>query len=166
MDLFEEYLNKKKTSIWVNRALTDTSYRNVDYNLIEKDTNKELATYGDAIIKLCYAEILLDKCKQLSKKIEEYVTDERFVTIIAKHYRLIENKYISIDEKDSSIKEHLNYKYEKPKKTSGGNKKDSPDKFKATAVEAMIAAIYKETKDLNSITELLKKWMNFSENNK
>ncbi len=41
------------------------------------------------------------------------------------------------------------------------NKKESPDKFKATAVEAMIGAIYKETNDLKPIIELLDSWRHF-----
>lgn len=57
---------------------------------------------------------------------------------------------------------HLNYNYEKPSKTCGGNKKDSSDKFKATAVEAMIGAILKETNDMNSIIELLRTWKDFN----
>ena len=161
IDLFEEYLNKKETSCWVKRALTDKSYKNIDHNLADKDINFELATYGDSIIKYCYAEILLDKYDQLSKEIEKYIGDERFVTIIAKHYHLIENKYISVDVNDSNMGNHLNYNYEKPKKTLGKNKKESPDKFKATAVEAMIGAIYKEIKDLKPIIELLDSWRNF-----
>lgn len=161
MDLFEEYLNKKETSKWVKRALTDTSYKNVDHSLTDNDINKELATYGDKIISHCYAEILLDNCEQLSKEIEKYIGDERFVTVIAKHYHLIENKYISVDENDPNIVNHLNYGYQKPKKTPGGNKKESPDKFKATAVEAMIGAIYKEINDLTHIIELLDSWIKF-----
>lgn len=161
MDLFEEYLNKKETSKWVKRALTDKSYKNINHDLKDSDTNKELATYGDKIISHCYAEILLDNCDQLSIEIEKYIGDERFVTVIAKHYHLIENKYISVDENDPNIVNHFSYEYQKPKKTSGGNKKESPDKFKATAVEAMIGAIYKEINDLKPIIELLDSWRNF-----
>ncbi len=51
-----------------------------------------------------------------------------------------------------------NYDYIKPQKTSGGNKKESPHKFIETAVEAMIGAIYLETKDLNEINKLLDSW--------
>ncbi len=157
-DLFQIWLDKREESGLVRRALTDTSYKNVDHSLTDYDANKELATYGDAIIKLCYAEIFLDNYSPLSKKIEDYVGDERFATIIAKHYKLIENKLIRIDE---SRRPHYNYEYSKPGKTEGGCKKESPDKFKATAVEAMIGAIYKETRDLNSLKVLLSDWINF-----
>ncbi|MDE5540135.1 MAG: hypothetical protein K2J20_06600 [Bacilli bacterium] len=155
MDLFEEWLRKKDESEQVQRALTAQSYKNVDHSLVDKDTAFELATYGDALIKFCYAEIFLDKCAQLSKNIEDYVTDERWVSVIAKHYSLLD--FIRYDKNDKSIKK--DYAYIKPKKTrSGKNKKESPYKFIATAVEAMIGAIYLETKDLNAITKLLMSW--------
>lgn len=56
MDLFEEYLNKKETSKWVKRALTDKSYKaiyQVQHKCVmpEEYCNFELATYGDAILK-------------------------------------------------------------------------------------------------------------------
>ncbi|MDE7161406.1 MAG: hypothetical protein K2N65_01460 [Anaeroplasmataceae bacterium] len=155
MDLFEEWLRKKDESEQVQRALTAQSYKNVDHSLEDKDTAFELATYGDALIKFCYAEIFLDKCAQLSKNIEDYVTDERWVSVIAKHYSLLD--FIDYDKRDEMIKKDYNYK--KPEKTeSGKNKKESPYKFIATAVEAMIGAIYLKTKDLNAITELLISW--------
>ena len=155
MDLFEEWLSKKNDSEWVQRALTAKSFKKVNNKLKDKDTAFELATYGDALIKFCYAEIYLDECKQLSKKIEEYVTDERWVSVIAKHYSLL--GFIDYDENDEEIKK--NYDYIKPHKTKGGNKKDSPHKYIATAVEAMIGAIYLETnKNLEEIRKLLFSW--------
>ncbi|MDE6240965.1 MAG: hypothetical protein K2M08_00915 [Anaeroplasmataceae bacterium] len=155
MDLFEEWLSKKDGSVMIQRALTAQSYKNVDHSLKDKDISFELATYGDALIKFCYAEIFLDKCKQLSKEIEKYVTDERWVSVIAKHYSLLD--FIRYDKNDKSIKK--DYVYVKPTKTeSGKNKKESPHKYIATAVEAMIGVIYLKTKDLNAITELLISW--------
>ena len=155
MDLFEEWLGKKDNSEWVQRALTARSYKKVNHNLKDKDIAFELATYGDALIKFCYAEIFLDNCKQLSIEIEKYVTDERWVNVIARHYSLL--GFIRYDENDESIKK--DYAYIKPTKTkSGKNKKESPHKYIATAVEAMIGAIYLETKKIKPITELLNSW--------
>lgn len=157
MDLFEEYLEKKDNEN-VKRALTAESYKNVVHKLENKDVATDLATLGDAIIKLCYTKYFLDKVEQLSKEVEKYVTDERFVTVIARHYDLL--KYIDYDDNDNNIPQH--YDYNKPGKTSSGkNKKTSPHKYIATAVEAMIGAIYLETKDLDKISELLLKWKEF-----
>ena len=70
-------------------------------------------------------------------------------------------KYINYDDIDKNILRDYDYKI--PGKTSSGkNKKTSPHKYIATAVEAMIAAIYletkKETKALDKISELLLQW--------
>lgn len=150
MDLFEEYLEKKDNEN-VKRALTAESYKNRDHSLKNKNVATDLATLGDAIIKLCYTKYFLDKVEQLSKEVEKYVTDERFVTVIAKHYDLL--KYIYYYKDDDKIPQ--DYDYNKPGKTSGKNKKTSSYKYIATAVEAMIGAIYLETKDLDKISDLL-----------
>lgn len=163
MDLFEKYLTKIDSS-WVQRALTDKSYKNeycklnhIEYN---EKTNEDLATYGDAVIKLCYLELMLDKEQNLSKEKEKVESDEYLVKVVAKHYDL--RKYIKIDSSDSNIKK--DYDYINPKKTKGGNKKDSPHKYIATAVEAMIGAIYKEKKDLKRIMKLLDSWRKLNVN--
>lgn len=162
MDLFEEWLSRKKESKWVKRALTDSSYKNKSGVSQDTEVNTELATYGDAIIKMCYSELLLDKCNKLSAEIEKYIGDERFVTVIAKHYKILELGLIDYDDSDQKVKKHFeDYSYEKPGKTTGGNKKESPDKRKATVVEAMIGAIYKETKEMDSIIKLLNEWSRF-----
>ncbi len=155
MDLFEEYLENKDTYEFVKRALTAKSYKKEHQSLENKDVATDLATLGDAIIKLCYTKYFLDKVEQLSKEVEKYVTDERFVTVIARHYDLL--KYIDYDDNDKNILR--NYDYKIPGKTSSGkNKKTSPHKYIATAVEAMIGAIYLETNDLDKISELLLQW--------
>ena len=64
MDLFEEWINKDDELI--EYALTDKSYKSVyskehRKNLPKNKTNFELATYGDAILKMCKMEILYDK---------------------------------------------------------------------------------------------------------
>lgn len=158
-DLFEEYLSKNDLPN-IKRALTASSRKQMDHTLNNKDVADDLATLGDAVIKLCYAKYFLDKCEKLSQKIEKYITDEVFVTKIANHYELLKN--IAYDKNDKKIP--CDYNYEKPKRTSGKNKKQSRHKYIATAVEAMIGAIYLETKDLKRITELLLTWTKYIEN--
>ena len=162
MDLFEKWLDKKAGSEWVKRALTDVSYTTKSGVPKNTPTNFELATYGDAIIKFCYAEIFLDNCEKLSTKIEDYIGDKRFVTVIAKHYELLKPGRIDYDDTNlNMVKVFSDYSYEEPRETSGGNKKESPDKRKATVVEAMIGAIHKETHDLEAIKKLLNDWVNY-----
>ena len=57
MDLFQQWLEKKNNSSLIKRALTDKSYKKVyqkDHHeeLHESYVNFELATYGDAILKI------------------------------------------------------------------------------------------------------------------
>ena len=152
MDLFEEYLNKRDSYELVKRALTDKSYRKIKPELLNKEINTDLATYGDAVIKLCFCEILLDNSDKLTNEKSTYESDKYLVDVVAKHYDLL--KYINKDNVD--VKLALDYNYDNHKSKNGNSAK-----YIATAVEAMIGAIYKETKDLDSIVELLKTWMEF-----
>lgn len=154
LDLFEEWLYEKENNRLIKRALTAVSFKNVNHNLSDSDTGFELATYGDALIKFCYASHFLDNCEKLSKEIEKYVTDEGLVRVIAKHYSLL--NYINYDKNDELIKS--DYEYVDKGKTIGKNKKESPHKYIADVVEAMIGAIYLEIKDIGAITELLDSW--------
>ena len=100
----------------------------------------------------CYSEILLDKdeVEQLSVERAELESDKFFVRVIARYYDLI--KYIDRDKDDSKMPDDYDYGEHK-----GNN--HNPHKYIATAVEAMVGAIYKETKDSDSIIEHLKSWM-------
>ena len=156
MDLFEEYLSKKKESFLIDRALTDKSYRNEYQRIYHKEydgeVNTDLATYGDAVIKLCYCELLLDKVEKLTEEKAKYESDEYLVKYVAQHYSLVD--HINKDKDNKDLPDDYDYeKYE----SNNHNK----TKYIATAVEAMIGAIYKNTKDLNAITQLLKEWISF-----
>lgn len=70
-----------------------------------------------------------------------------FAAIVAKKYGLIEREVIDQDIPLHSFP--YNYVCEKGKSFD----------FLATAVEAMIGAIYKETGDLKAIKEVIVKWM-------
>ena len=169
MDIFETWLNKKNESKWIKRALTDPSFNNFRKRGIKQnnpefkefntplETNADLATYGDALIKFCYSEILLGKdgVEQLSVERAKLESDKFFVSDIARHYDLI--KYIDRDKDDSKMPDDYEYGEHK-----GNN--HNPHKYIATAVEAVVGAIYKQTKDLNSIIELLGNWINLKNN--
>ena len=157
MDLFKEYLNKKDESSWVRRALTDKSYKRCNPTLKDTEVNKDLSTYGDAVIKLCYSELMLDKEKNLTEEKAKFESDNFFVNKVARHYEILE--YLNYDKDDSKILK--DYDYTTTGKTSGNNKKKNPRKYIATAVEAMIGAIYKEINNLKPIIKLLESWRNF-----
>ena len=171
MDLFDKYLAKREESTWVKRALTDRSfkkeYQREKRETLPKDkTNEDLATYGDAVIKLGYLDIMLDKVKQPSQDKQKLESDEFFVTAIAKHYKLLH--YIQIDLSDEQIVRDYDYRPKDDSKKKDESKKKvepkksnarNPHKYIATAVEAMIGAIYIEKgKKLEPIIELLRKW--------
>jgi len=147
-DLFEYWLERKDKSAWVQRALTDRSYKKNNPLLRDEDVNSSLATFGDSIIKYCLSLILLDKVDKLSKEKEKYETDEFLVKTIAKHYKMLD--HIRKDTSDDNIPNNYNYS-----KKKGG----SSHKYIATAVEAMVGAIYFETEDLKAITAMIEAWM-------
>ena len=84
-------------------------------------------------------------------------SDKFFVSAIARHYDLI--KYIYRDKDDSKMPDDYDYGEHK-----GNN--HNPHKYIATAAEAVVGAICKETKDLNSIIELLENWIDLNNNSK
>lgn len=154
-DLFEKYLEKKNdiNHPYIKIDLTDKSYR-TSRNLIKNENlNGWLGTYGDAILKLGYVEILLkDNTNDLSSRKEKLEEDKNLVRIIASHYNIL--TYLDHNKKA------IDYDYKSRGKTSSDkNKKDNPRKYIATAVEAMIGAIYiYEGKDIKKLLPLLEKW--------
>ena len=152
MDLFEEWIMKDNELI--ECALTDKSYKSVyskvhHKELPENKTNFKLATYGDAILKMCIMGILYDK--RIEKPTEEkkkYESDKALV-LIAKKYNLLDRIKTNGERAKSYDYEH--------NKTKKGNK----CKYIATCVQAIIAAIYINTGNLYKLKELICSWMNY-----
>lgn len=158
-DLFQEYLEKKDKNELVQNALTDSSYKAFAQNGVKKKKdpdkfaevhsitdNQNLSTLGDAVIKLCYCDLLLED-EKLTKTKEKLESDKVLVEKVAEHYDLI--KYINKDDNNSDLPRDYAYKGE-------------GYKYIATAVEAMVGAIYKDkNRDLKPIIKLLKSWMDF-----
>lgn len=160
MDLFETWLNKERESKWIQRALTDKSYKDIyrkkyHEELPEDKVNFELATYGDAILKMCLMKIFIESNK--SKPTEEkkrYESDKSLVKYIASRYDLI--KFIHMNE-EGKVKD---YDYDKHYKIGNdGEIKGNHCKYIATCVEALIAAIYIEEKSIDPIIKLIQEWM-------
>ena len=103
MDKIEELLKDPKTDLQ-KQALTDTSYKNIDRSFSDYDTNFELATYGDAVLKLALCKIYRDRknagikfSDNLSKWKEKHESNEVLVRVVAKHYKLL--KFLKYDKK-------------------------------------------------------------------
>lgn len=118
------------------------------------DVNTDLATYGDAVIKLCYLELMLDKTILLTIDKSKVESDKFLVDVIARHYSLIE--YIHKNSHDSNLPNDYNYE-------NYQSENHNRTKYIATCVEAMIGAIYKEINDLKPIIELLDSWRKIGE---
>lgn len=155
-DLFTEWINKVNTSEWIRIALTDRSfkskYEKENGHRYEGPINANLATYGDNVLKLALSDLLFDVNDinlQLSEVKKRFESDEFLVTKVARHYDLI--KVIIRNEGDEKMADNYDYKR--------GVSRNNAYKFIATAVEALIGAIYKETKDLDIIISIVKDWM-------
>jgi dsRNA-specific ribonuclease len=151
-DKFYEYLGDQSRPTR-QRALTASSYKNIDHSLEDADTNSELATYGDALLKLAFCKILFDKdVSNITVEKQKYEPDKVFVEIIAQHYELL--NYIRFDESNNNIPQDYGYR------ESSKKGKDSPSKYIATAVEALIAAFYLDNKeDFSLVVEIAKHWI-------
>ena len=151
-DKFYEYLGDESRPTR-QRALTASSYKNKDHLLQDADTNSELATYGDALLKLAFCKILFDEgASNITVKKQKYEPDKVFVEIIARHYELL--NYIRFDNNDDNIPK--DYDYKDPSKKG----KDSPSKYIATAVEALMAAFYLDNnEDFSAVVEIAKHWI-------
>ncbi len=165
MDQIEELLKNPQT-VLQKQALTDTSYKNIDHSFSDDDTNFELATYGDAVLKLAlckiyreYKENGLRFSENLSDWKKKYESDEVLVRVIAKHYNLL--NFLRYDEKGNGKPEE-----QKPQDYDHKGQNDNDrHKYIATAMEASIAAVYLENGE-NEVIEIVKQWIEWIDESK
>lgn len=165
MDKIEELLKDPKTDLQ-KQALTDTSYKNIDHSFSDYDTNFELATYGDAVLKLALCKIYRDRknagikfSDNLSKWKEKHESDEVLVRVIAKHYNVL--NFLRYDKKGNGKPEE-----QKPQDYDHIGKDDKDrHKYLATAMEASIAAVYLENGE-NEVIEIVKQWIQWIDESK
>lgn len=80
MDKFEEYLNKKENEYNIKLALTDTTAvtlkksginkKNKEFEAVNsQESNKQLSTLGDSIIKFYLCSYFYEKKENISEKI-------------------------------------------------------------------------------------------------
>lgn len=166
MDKIEELLKNQKTDLQ-KQALTDKSYKNkTTHSQNNDEINFELATYGDAVLKLALCKVYRDKknagikfSDNLSQWKEKHESDEVLVRVIAKHYNLL--NFLRYDEKGNGKPEE-----QKPQDYDhkGQNDKDR-HKYLATAMEACIAAVYIENGE-NEVIEIVKQCIQWIDESK
>jgi dsRNA-specific ribonuclease len=160
MDKFLKSLEKKTENI--QQALTDTSYKKLyqktNHNSFLGKVNFDLATYGDAILKMVLCKILFEEgVDKITVKKEAYEKDKVLVQKIASYYDIL--SYMRFDKDDSNLPQDYNYN------DSISNAKN-PHKYIATAVEACLAAIYEDEKSIDVIEEIVRRWMEIIDNSK
>lgn len=156
--VFEDYL-KKGRSKNRRKALTANSYKRYEPKLTDEDVNSRLATYGDALLRLALCKILFEEgCEKLTEEKQRYESDKVLVEVVAKKYQLL--KYLRYDKNDGKIPQNYVYKNSNKK----GN--DTPHKYIATAVEALLAAIYlDDNEDFNVIVGIVREWKTLIDKN-
>lgn len=155
-DLFLNYL-KTGNDEWHTRALTDRSH---DYSIPEDQTNHTLATYGDAVLKLALCEILLDRVEELTEEKKKYESDVALIRV-AKYYGLLD--YLRFDRRNPQIPKDYHTQILNP--SFSHSKKERVRKFNrrhkyiATAIEAVLGAMYRSHRDFGEIVEVVRTWM-------
>lgn len=152
-DPFRDFL-EQGSGAWRMRALTARSYRSVDRSLREEDTNEELATYGDALLKLAFCELLLDRVEHLSVEKAKYENDRVLVRVIARHYDIL--RFLRYDARDRRIPSDYDLV-----------KREDEDNYKyiATAVEALLGAFYKEYRDYDAVLGIVARFKELIDRN-
>ena len=157
----------EKRSEHCQLALTDRSYR-PKYQKMMREKNKgkpkgkqsnepipinfELGTLGDAVLRLSLTLMFYENGDELiSKKRARYESDKVLITKVAPYYNL--RDVLRFDDEDPN-KQHG---YDYWEYTGDG---DHPQKYLATAMEALLGAYYLDHgKDLDKIRPVVKKWI-------
>ncbi len=157
-DPFLEALKHQDKYKLMERALTDSSYKKYqqEHGLAVTKDNATLATYGDAVLKLAFCEILFDG-EKLSVEKSEYESDRSLVTYIGKKYQLLD--YMKIDRNDINMPKDYEW-------NPNAKHEDNSHKRIATCIEAIIGAIYKEDKDMDEIIHIARNWKEYIDSHK
>lgn len=149
-DLFSDCLRRLKRRALIHRALIDRSYKS--YLLRQKSLaiqcNSDLATYGDAVLKLAFCDVLYDSVEQLTNEKKKYESDKNLVEVIGKRYDII--KCLKVDRDDPNMPKDYVW--------HGQGQKDRSHKRIATCLEALIGAIFLIDRDIEEIIEIARFW--------
>ncbi len=146
-DLFSDCLRRLEQEPLILRAFTDRSYNSylLKNKLPQVPYNSESATYGDAVLKLAFCDILWE-VKHLTQEKQKYESDKNLVEVIGKRYDII--KCLKVDRDNPSM----------PKDYVWCGQKDQSHKRIATCLEALIGAIFMIDRDIEEIIEIARFW--------
>ena len=161
MDKFLKWIEGNKE----HQALIDKSHKNVSTREnkapLDECDNIELATYGDAVLKLALCEILWDKkTGVLTEEKKKYESDEVLVKYIAKRYDILQ--FLKFDKEDKEKPkdyEYTNHRNDRKGRKDRNNR--NPYKYIATAIEACLGAMYMDKNvSWGDIIEIVEGWKN------
>lgn len=150
-EIFKAYL--KSDHPLIKQALTDRSCKKVNQEAL---INQNLGTLGDSILKFILSLKYYEDEVKLTERISKYLTDANLVKKIGKYYHIIQ--YIKKDQTDKKLPDDYLYK-----KATRSKSKNCPHKYIATAIEAMIGAIYEINKDLEEIKSIINDWITITD---
>lgn len=145
-DLFLDCLERLKDHPLMAQALTDRSRNNYlrKRHLPPVPNNVELTTYGDAVLKLAFCDVLYG-VDHLTIEKEKYESDKNYVEVIGKRYDIL--RRMKYDSEDNYMP-----------KTYIMHKRDMNHKRIATCVEAIAGAIFMIDRDIDEIIEIARFW--------
>ena len=145
--MFSDCLRRLEQEPLILRAFTDRSYNSylLKNKLPQVPYNSESATYGDAVLKLAFCDILWE-VKHLTQEKQKYESDKNLVEVIGKRYDII--KCLKVDRDNPSM----------PKDYVWCGQKDQSHKRIATCLEALIGAIFMIDRDIEEIIEIARFW--------
>ena len=153
-DLFSDCLRRLKRRSLIRQAFTDCSYKNfllknkkLNNTKLPIQCNSELATYGDAVLKLAFCDVLYG-VDYLTQEKENYESDKNLVEVIGKRYDII--KCLKVDREDPNMPKDYVW--------HGRGQKDRSHKRIATCLEALIGAIFLIDRDIEEIIEIARFW--------
>lgn len=150
-DVFVKCMKKLNKNPLMERAFIDSSYKNYDHSI--NQDNSLLATYGDAVLKLAFCEVLYDH-ENLTNEKAKYESDSTLTEIIGRRYRILD--YMKMDPNDSNMPKDYLW-------NPNHNKEDTSHKRIATCMEAIIGAIYKIDRDVDEIVDIALYWMELTD---
>ena len=160
-DPFLRYLQEGDDP-WRTRALTDATCRRDGHRLPIEEVNTELATYGDALLKFTLCELFLDRVNKLSAVKQNYESDVALVGV-AERYDLL--RYLHFDRSDRRIPQDysvrpvpLDCPPDEERRLRSDNEKH---KYIATAVEALLGAMYHTHADMDEIRATVRSFVEY-----
>ena len=160
-DPFLRYL-REGDDPWRTRALTDETCRKDGRRLPMEEINTELATYGDALLKFTLCEFFLDRVNKLTIVKQNYESDVALVGV-ARKYDLL--RYLHFNRHDRRIPQNYDVRPVPldcpPVEERELRMSNERHKYIATAMEALLGAMYRSHGDFDEIRRTVRGWVEY-----